>query len=46
MEINMPVSKEFYQRRFFYSRSVSEIFAVKKISLFSQVDTEYPIDRI
>ena len=31
---------------FFYLRSVSETFAVKKILLFSQVDTEYPIDRI
>lgn len=46
VEINVPVSKEFYQERFFYLRSVSETFAVKKISLFSQVDTEYPIDRI
>ena len=28
---------------FFYLRSVSETFAVRKISLFSQVETEYPI---
>ena len=46
VEINVPVSKEFYQERFFHLRSVSETFAVRKISLFSQVDTEYPIDRI
>lgn len=46
MEITVPISKEFYQERFFNLRSVSETFAVRKISLFSQVDTEYPIDRI
>ena len=46
MKITVPISKKFYQELFFYLRLVSETFAVRKISLFSQVDTEYPMDRI